>query len=53
MIKVMIAEDQRMLRGALSSLLELENDLEIIAQASNGEAQADSEPAAGCMFDGY
>ncbi len=33
----MIAEDQRMLRGALSSLLELEEDIEIIAQASNGE----------------
>ncbi|WP_455660604.1 response regulator [Pradoshia sp.] len=37
MIRVMIAEDQRMLRGALSSLLELEEDIEIIAQASNGE----------------
>ena len=37
MIKVLIAEDQRMLRGALSSLLDLEEDLEIIAQASNGE----------------
>ncbi len=37
MIRVMIAEDQRMLRGALSSLLELEEDIEIIAQAGNGE----------------
>ncbi len=33
----MIAEDQRLLRGALSSLLELEEDIDIIAQASNGE----------------
>ncbi|WP_455675848.1 response regulator [Pradoshia sp.] len=37
MIRVMIAEDQRLLRGALSSLLELEEDIDIIAQASNGE----------------
>ncbi|WP_462406773.1 response regulator [Gracilibacillus sp. Marseille-QA3620] len=37
MIRVMIAEDQRMLRGALSSLLDLEDDLEVIAQAGNGE----------------
>lgn len=33
----MIAEDQRMLRGALGSLLNLEDDIEVIAEVENGE----------------
>ncbi|MFA1819532.1 response regulator [Virgibacillus oceani] len=37
MIKIVIAEDQRMLLGALGSLLDLEEDLEVIGQAANGE----------------
>lgn len=37
MIRIVIAEDQRMLRGALSSLLDLEDDLQVVGQASNGE----------------
>jgi two-component system response regulator DesR len=37
MIRIMIAEDQRMLRGALASLLDLEDDLEVIGEAGNGE----------------
>lgn len=37
MIRVMIAEDQGMLRGALGSLLDFENDIKVIAQAQNGE----------------
>lgn len=37
MIKVMIAEDQGMLRGALGSLLDLEEDIEVVGQAENGE----------------
>lgn len=37
MIRLLIAEDQRMLRGALGSLLDLEDDMEVIAQVSNGE----------------
>ncbi len=36
MISILIAEDQRMLRGALSTLLDLEDDLHVIAQASDG-----------------
>ncbi|WP_141433753.1 response regulator transcription factor [Bacillus sp. 03113] len=36
MIRILIAEDQRMLRGALSSLLDLEDDLEVIGQAGDG-----------------
>lgn len=37
MIKIVIAEDQGMLRGALGSLLDFEDDMEVIAQARNGE----------------
>ena len=35
-IRVLLAEDQTMLRGALSQLLELEPDITVIAQAANG-----------------
>jgi len=35
-IRVLIAEDQTMLRGALSALLELEPDITVVAQAPNG-----------------
>ncbi|OES43854.1 response regulator transcription factor [Domibacillus iocasae] len=37
MIRIVIAEDQRMLLGALGSLLSLEDDMEVIGQAANGE----------------
>ena len=35
-IRVLLAEDQTMLRGALSALLELESDITVVAQAPNG-----------------
>jgi Response regulator containing a CheY-like receiver domain and an HTH DNA-binding domain len=35
-IKILIAEDQSMLLGALAALLNLEHDFEVVAQASNG-----------------
>jgi len=35
-IRVLLAEDQTMLRGALAALLELELDIHIVAQAANG-----------------
>ncbi len=38
MIRVVIAEDQAMLRGALATLLALEDDIEIVGTAENGEA---------------
>ena len=35
-IRVLLAEDQTMLRGALAALLNLESDITVIAQATNG-----------------
>jgi two-component system response regulator DesR len=35
-IRVLIAEDQTMLRGALAALLDLERDIVVVAQAANG-----------------
>lgn len=37
MIQIVIAEDQQMLLGAFGSLLNLEDDMEVIGKASNGE----------------
>ncbi|MGN7395225.1 response regulator [Peribacillus frigoritolerans] len=37
MIRIVIAEDQRMLLGALGSILDLESDMEVVGKASNGE----------------
>ncbi|WP_136607654.1 response regulator transcription factor [Paenibacillus dokdonensis] len=36
MIQIVIAEDQRLLRGALASLLDLEDDLQVVGQAGDG-----------------
>ena len=36
MIKVLLAEDQTMVRGALAALLELEDDINVINNASDG-----------------
>jgi two-component system response regulator DesR len=38
MIRILLAEDQAMVRGALSALLNLENDIEVIGAAADGEA---------------
>ncbi|MEW6420829.1 MAG: response regulator transcription factor [Deinococcota bacterium] len=38
MIRVLLAEDQALVLGALSALLSLEGDLEVVGTATNGEA---------------
>ena len=38
MIRILLAEDQALVRGALSALLSLEPDLEVIGTAPDGEA---------------
>jgi two-component system response regulator DesR len=40
-IRVLIAEDQAMVRGALAALLAIEGDIEIAAQAQNGREALD------------
>jgi two-component system, NarL family, response regulator DesR len=37
MIRIVLAEDQQMLLGAFGSLLNLEEDMEVVGKASNGE----------------
>jgi two-component system response regulator DesR len=36
-IRVLLAEDQTMVRGALASLIELEPDIEVVAQVARGD----------------
>jgi two-component system response regulator DesR len=38
MIRILLAEDQAMVRGALSALLGLESDIEVLGAAADGEA---------------
>jgi two-component system response regulator DesR len=37
LIKVLIAEDQAMIRGALAALLAIEDDIEVVAQVDRGD----------------
>lgn len=37
MIRILLAEDQTMVRGALASLLSLEGDLEVVAEVARGD----------------
>ena len=45
MIRVLMAEDQAMVRGALATLLELEDDIEIVAQVARGDEVLDAARA--------
>ena len=49
MIRVLIAEDQAMVRGALASLLALEDDIEVVAEVARGDAvlEAGARPDGG------
>src|SRR5690606_17081485 len=38
MIRILLAEDQAMLRGALAALLGMEADIEVVGDAGDGEA---------------
>jgi two-component system response regulator DesR len=37
MIRILIADDQALVRGALAALLQLEDDLEVVAEVSSGD----------------
>jgi two-component system response regulator DesR len=45
-IRVLLAEDQAMVRGALASLLGLEDDIEVVAQVGRGDEVLDAARAA-------
>ena len=45
-IRVLLAEDQGMVRGALATLLALEADIEVVAQCSRGDEVVDAALAA-------
>ena len=46
MIRVLLAEDQAMVRGALASLLGLEDDIQVVAEAGRGDEVLDAARAA-------
>ncbi|MGA5757294.1 response regulator transcription factor [Nonomuraea bangladeshensis] len=42
MIRVLLAEDQAVIRGALAALLDLEEDLEVVSAVDSGQAAVDA-----------
>ena len=53
-IKVLLADDQALVRGALAALLALEPDLEVVAEVGRGDGVVDAARASGadvCLLD--
>ena len=54
MIRLLLADDQALVRGALAALLDLESDLEVVAQVGRGDEVVDAARASGaevCLLD--
>ncbi|HEX4443214.1 MAG TPA: response regulator transcription factor [Galbitalea sp.] len=47
MIRLLLADDQALVRGAIASLLDLEPDLEVVAQVGRGDEVVDAARASG------
>lgn len=45
MIRVLVAEDMRILRDTLVAVLNLEDDIDVVAQVADGAANPDRETA--------
>ena len=41
-IRILVADDQALVRGAIAMMLDLEDDIEVVAQASNGREAIDA-----------
>ena len=53
-IRLLLADDQALVRGALAALLDLESDLEVVAQVGRGDEVVDAARASGaevCLLD--
>lgn len=50
MITIFIAEDQQMLLGALGSLLNLEDDMEVVGKGTSGQDAVDFAKKISLMF---
>ena len=54
MIRLLLADDQALVRGALAALLDLEAELEVVAQVGRGDEVVEAARAAGaevCLLD--
>jgi two-component system response regulator DesR len=54
MIRLLLADDQALVRGALAALLDLESDLEVVAQVGRGDEVVDAARESGaevCLLD--
>ena len=54
MIRLLLADDQALVRGALAALLDLESDLQVVAQVGRGDEVVDAARDSGaevCLLD--